>query len=101
MTGPNLKSSRTLSGWAGSATVSAIATGTLVAMYVIDLVGKLAEPIEPVRVLSAFRYYGSAIQHGIDVSHVVVLADAPHCQRTTSQSWTTTTGIVGRSSGRR
>ena len=43
-----------------------IATGTLVAMYVIDLVGKLADPIEPLRWASAFRYYGSAIDDGID-----------------------------------
>jgi ABC-2 type transport system permease protein len=48
------------------ATVTAIATGTLVGMYVIDIAGKLSEPIEPVRALSAFKYYGSAIQNGID-----------------------------------
>lgn len=53
-----------------SAVVTAIAAGTLVAMYVIDLVGKLAEPLEPARTISAFRYYGSAIQNGLDVSHV-------------------------------
>ena len=35
-------------------------------MYVIDLVGKLADPAEPLRYVSAFRYYGSAIQDGID-----------------------------------
>ncbi len=55
------------------ATVTAIATGTLVAMYVIDLVGKLATAFEPVRAVSAFRYYGSAIQDGIEVSHVLGL----------------------------
>ena len=49
-----------------SAQVTAIATGTLVGMYVIDLVGKLADPVEPLRYISAFRYYGSAIQDGID-----------------------------------
>ena len=49
-----------------SAPVTAIATGTLVGMYVIDLVGKLADPVEPLRYVSAFRYYGSAIQDGID-----------------------------------
>lgn len=46
--------------------VTAVASGTLVAMYVVDLVGKLAEPVEPARALSAFKYYGSAIQDGID-----------------------------------
>lgn len=46
--------------------VTAIAAGVLVAMYVIDLLGKLAEPVEPLRAVSAFKYYGSAIQDGID-----------------------------------
>jgi ABC-2 type transport system permease protein len=49
-----------------SAPVTALATGTLVGMYVIDLVGKLADEVEPLRYFSAFRYYGSAIQDGID-----------------------------------
>ena len=49
-----------------AAPVTAIASGTLVGMYVIDLVGKLADPVEPLRALSAFKYYGSAIQDGID-----------------------------------
>ena len=55
------------------APVTAIATGTLFAMYVLDLVGKLSDAVEPLRVLSAFRYYGSAIQHGLDTSHVLGL----------------------------
>jgi ABC-2 type transport system permease protein len=50
----------------GSAQVTGVATGTLVGMYVIDLVGKLADPVEPLRYVSAFKYYGSAIQDGID-----------------------------------
>jgi len=49
-----------------AATVTAVAVGTLVAMYVIDLVGKLADPIEPLRSVSAFKYYGSAVRDGID-----------------------------------
>jgi ABC-2 type transport system permease protein len=49
-----------------SAPVTAIATGTLVGMYVIDLAGKLADEVEPLRYVSAFKYYGSAIQDGID-----------------------------------
>jgi ABC-2 type transport system permease protein len=53
--------------------VTAAATGTLLGMYVIDLVGKLSDAIEPLRVVSAFRYYGSAIQHGLDVSHLAGL----------------------------
>jgi ABC-2 type transport system permease protein len=50
----------------GSTAVTAIATATLAAMYVIDLVGKVADGLEPLRWASAFRYYGSAIQDGID-----------------------------------
>ncbi|HSD78741.1 MAG TPA: ABC transporter permease subunit, partial [Solirubrobacteraceae bacterium] len=37
------------------AIVTGATTGTLVGMYVVDLVGKLSEPLEPVRVVSAFR----------------------------------------------
>jgi ABC-2 type transport system permease protein len=56
-----------VTGWAHSGgPVTAICAGTLVGMYVIDLVGKLAEPAEPLRYVSAFRYYGSAVQDGID-----------------------------------
>jgi ABC-2 type transport system permease protein len=57
-----------------SAPVTAIATGTLVGMYVIDLVGKLADELEPLRYVSAFRYYGSAIQDGIDPLAFAALA---------------------------
>jgi ABC-2 type transport system permease protein len=46
--------------------VTGIAAGTLVAMYIVDLAGKLADPIEPLRALTVFKYYGSAIQDGID-----------------------------------
>lgn len=55
------------------AVVTALATGTLVAMYVIDLAGKLSEAIEPLRAITAFRYYGSAIQEGFDASHATGL----------------------------
>jgi len=49
-----------------AAPVTAVAGGALVAMYVVDLLGKVADPIEPLRWASAFRYYGSAVQDGID-----------------------------------
>jgi ABC-2 type transport system permease protein len=52
-----------------AAVATGAAIGVLVAMYVVDLVGKLADTLEPVRVVSAFRYYGSAVQDGIDLSH--------------------------------
>lgn len=53
--------------------VTGIAAGTLIAMYVIDLVGKISPEIEPLRVITAFRYYGSAIQDGLDLSHMIGL----------------------------
>lgn len=53
--------------------VTALATGTLVAMYVADLAGKLSSDVEWLRGLSAFRYYGSAIQDGLDFSHIAGL----------------------------
>ena len=55
------------------AAVTAVAIGTAGAMYVIDLAGKLSDPLAPLRAVSAFRYYGSAINDGLDLSHVLVL----------------------------
>ncbi len=50
----------------GSGVVTGLAAGALVAAYVIDLAGKVAPALEQVRALSPFKYYGSAIQDGID-----------------------------------
>ena len=58
------------------ATVTAVGAGTVVAMYVLDLVGRLADPAAPLRALSAFRYYGSAVQDGLDASHMIGLTIA-------------------------
>ena len=46
--------------------VTAVAAGTIVAMYVVDLAGKLADAVEWARVGSVFRYYGSALRDGFD-----------------------------------
>lgn len=46
--------------------VTGTVAGLLVAMYVIDLVGKLDESISGVRYASIFRYYGNAIESGIE-----------------------------------
>lgn len=46
--------------------VTAVATGTLVAMYVIDVLGRVAGGVESIRWASAFRYYGSALKDGLD-----------------------------------
>jgi ABC-2 type transport system permease protein len=46
--------------------VTGSVAGVLVAMYVADLIGKLDPGLDWVRYGSVFRYYGSAIQDGID-----------------------------------
>jgi beta-exotoxin I transport system permease protein len=46
--------------------VTGIVAGALVGMYVIDLVGRLDSSLEGVRYASVFRYYGNAIEDGID-----------------------------------
>lgn len=47
--------------------VSGIAAGLLVAMYIMDLIGRLADSLEAIRRVSIFKYYGSAAIDGIDV----------------------------------
>src|SRR5690606_23034374 len=47
--------------------VSGIAAGLLVAMYIMDLIGRLADSLEAIRRVSVFKYYGSAAIDGIDV----------------------------------
>lgn len=56
-----------------SVSVTATATAALVGMYVVDLVGKISPSIGVVRWASAFRYYGSALQDGLDVAGFAVL----------------------------
>jgi beta-exotoxin I transport system permease protein len=56
--------------------VTAVATGTLVAMYAVDLAGRLAEGLEPLRWISAFRYYGAPLLDGIDVGSFAALTVA-------------------------
>ncbi|HET7574044.1 MAG TPA: ABC transporter permease subunit [Solirubrobacterales bacterium] len=46
--------------------VTGSVAGLLVAMYVADLVGRLDTSLDWVRYASVFRYYGSAIEEGID-----------------------------------
>lgn len=47
--------------------VSGIAVGLLVAMYIADLVGRLADSLDAIRWVSVFKYYGSAAIDGIDI----------------------------------
>lgn len=46
--------------------VTGSVAGVLVTMYVIDLVGKLDPSLDWIRYASVFRYYGKAIENGID-----------------------------------
>ena len=46
--------------------VTGSVAGVLVAMYVIDLVGRLDPGLDGIRYISVFRYYGNAIEDGID-----------------------------------
>jgi ABC-2 type transport system permease protein len=59
-----------------SRAVNGIALGTLVSMYALDLAGRLAHGLEPIRWLSAFRYYGAPMRDGIDPLSFVGLAAA-------------------------
>lgn len=46
--------------------VTGSVAGVLVAMYVVDLVGKLDPGLDWVRYASVFKYYGNAIEDGIE-----------------------------------
>ncbi|HEY3434861.1 MAG TPA: ABC transporter permease subunit [Solirubrobacterales bacterium] len=46
--------------------VTGSVAGVLVAMYVIDLIGKLDPGLDWVRFASVFKYYGNAIEDGIE-----------------------------------
>jgi len=46
--------------------VTGSVAGVLVAMYVVDLVGRLDPDLDGLRYLSVFKYYGNAIEDGIE-----------------------------------
>ena len=46
--------------------VTGSVAGVLVTMYVIDLVGRLDPDLSGIRYASVFRYYGNAIEDGIE-----------------------------------
>jgi ABC-2 type transport system permease protein len=56
--------------------VTGSVAGVLVAMYVIDLLGRLDPSISGVRYLSVFKYYGNAIEDGIEPVAFIGLAAA-------------------------
>jgi ABC-2 type transport system permease protein len=53
--------------------VLGISAGLLGAMYLLDVLGKLADALSSLRWLSAFRYYGAPLQDGLDVAGFAVL----------------------------
>ncbi len=56
-----------VTGWSlRSSIVTGSVAGVLVAMYVIDVVGRLDTNLDAIRYASVFRYYGRAIEDGID-----------------------------------
>ena len=57
----------------GGRAASGIALGALVAMYAIDLAGKLAHSLESIRWASAFKYYGAPMRDGIDPASFIGL----------------------------
>ncbi len=59
-----------------SRTVTGVALGALVGMYAIDLAGRLASALEPLRWASAFRYYGAPMRDGIQIVQFVGLSAA-------------------------
>jgi ABC-2 type transport system permease protein len=46
--------------------VTGAVAGALVSMYVIDLIGRLDPELSGIRYVSVFRYYGNAIEDGIE-----------------------------------
>jgi ABC-2 type transport system permease protein len=54
--------------------VTGSVAGLLVAMYVIDLLGRLDDSISGIRYASVFKYYGNAIESGIEPVAFVCLA---------------------------
>jgi ABC-2 type transport system permease protein len=61
-----------------AAPVTAASVGLLVVMYLLDVIGKLAGSLGWLRSLSAFRYYGEPLLHGVSAGGAagLVLAGA-------------------------
>jgi ABC-2 type transport system permease protein len=50
----------------GAGPITGAAIGILVAMYFVEVLGRVSDSVASVDVVSAFHYYGSAIENGID-----------------------------------
>jgi ABC-2 type transport system permease protein len=55
-------------------TVTGIAAGVLVTMYVIDIAARIADALHDVGPVSAFHWYGSPLIDGLDGSHAALAA---------------------------
>lgn len=56
-----------VTGWSlRTSIITGSVAGVLVGMYVVDLVGRLDPRLDAIRYASVFRYYGKAIESGID-----------------------------------
>lgn len=54
-------------GWSlRTSVVTGSVAGVLVSMYVVDLIGRLDDGVAGIRYVSVFKYYGNAIEDGID-----------------------------------
>jgi ABC-2 type transport system permease protein len=62
--------------WRRPAAVAGGAAGVLVAMYLVEVLGKLSDVFAAIDGLSAFHYYGSAIENGLDPVACAVLTVA-------------------------
>ena len=45
----------------------------LFGMYLVDAIGRASKDLEDWRPASAFYYYGSAVEHGIDWAHAATI----------------------------
>jgi ABC-2 type transport system permease protein len=59
-----------------AATVLGTGAGLLAAMYLVDVLGKLAGGLGWLRAISAFRWYGTPLEDGLDVPGLVLLVVA-------------------------
>ena len=54
-------------------TVTGVSVGVLVAMYALDVAGRLANGLDPMRWISAFRHYGAPLRDGLDPASFIGL----------------------------
>jgi ABC-2 type transport system permease protein len=66
-----------VAGWSlRTSVVTGSVAGVLVGMYVVDLIGRLDPSLDAIRYASVFRYYGTAVENGIDTLSFLGVAAA-------------------------